>query len=76
MPQRRVMLERGLQKFLEQIICSSYFLSEFSAVWLAHVFWEHGVVGSNPAIPMPNVMYIFLYVLPFRLNNLNKVVES
>lgn len=36
-----------------------FILSEFSAVWLAHVFWEHGVVGSNPAIPMPNVMYIF-----------------
>ena len=26
--------------------------TEFSAVWLAHVLWEHGVAGSNPAIPI------------------------
>ena len=48
-------------------------LSEFSAVWLAHVLWEHGVAGSNPAIPMPERLQKSLQL---RLNNLNKVVES
>ena len=53
-----------------------FILSESSSVWLECMLWEHEVAGSNPVFPMPNVLHIFSYVLSFRLNSLNKVVES
>ena len=52
-------------------------ISESSSVWLECVLWEHEVASSNLVFPMPNVSYTFFScVYTFRLNNLNKVVES
>ena len=51
-------------------------MSGFSAVWLAHMVWDHGVGGSNPSTPTNMKAVQHLDCTAFLFYSLKKLVNG